>query len=231
MLCRKKILIAALIALSLGLGPAGFLVADPPVPGLPITFEGYVFLDVSPDFSGGILEMYARRGGEFVPGLSVTLEDMDATFKNNGYHCKYKGLRPGAGSTVTVSIRKPGPLPGLRPEVLRVTGTVPPWLGITSPRAGASIVAAGARTLDIAWSGDNPPYTLVIREAGSRTAIVREEGIVGTRFSVPMGLFSPGTKYKLQLLGSDHNMRFSSLVGAGSTFKLAQYHAIMIAVE
>jgi len=227
----KKIAVALWIALALSPGMVCLPAADGPVLAAPIAYEGYVFLDVGPDFKGGILEMYARRGGAFVPGLTVKLEDMDALFRDNGYHCKTMGLRPAAGATVTVSIQAGAPRPGLRPEVLRVTGTVPPWLAITSPRDGATVAAAGARTLDIAWSGDNPPYTLVIRELGSRTAIVREEGLAGTRFSVPMGLFTPGTKYKLQLLGSDHMMRFSSFAGAGSTFKLAQYHAIVIAVE
>jgi len=228
---RKIVLVALWIALALSPGMVRSLAAAGPALAEPIAFEGYVFLDVSPEFSGGILEMYARRGGVFVPGLSVKLEDMDATFRDNGYHCRVKGLRPAAGGTVTVSIQAGAPRPGLRPVPLRVTGTVPPWLAISSPRDGATVAAAGARALDVAWSGDNPPYTLVIREVGSRSAILREEGLAATRFSVPMGLFTPGRKYKLQLLGSDHAMRFGSPVGAGSTFKLAQYHSIVIAIE
>ncbi len=231
MLRRKKILIAAFIALPLSLGMARFLAADAPVLALPISYEGYVYLDVSPDFSGGNLEMYARRGSEFEPGLTVKMEDRTATYEGSGYHCRYEGLRPGAGSTLTVSIRKGGPLPGLHSEVLRVTGTVPPPLAMILPRDGMSIAAAGAPTLDISWSGDYPPYTLVIREVGARRSLLKVEAIAGTSYSVPMGTFTPGRKYKLQLLGKEHKMRFSAPVGGGSTFKLAQYHAIVFAIE
>jgi hypothetical protein len=208
----------------------GFIAAAAPGLEVPISFEGYVFLNVATDFNGGILEMYARRGGEFVPGLTVKLEDKAAIYARNGYHCRYQGLRPRAGSTLTVTIQK-GPRPALRPEVLRVTGTVPPLLAITSPRSEATVAAAGAPALDVVWKGDHPPYTLVIREVGSRSSVLREEGLAGTRYSVPMRIFAPGRKYMLQLLGSDHAMRFSSLVPAGSTFKLAQYHSIIIAIE
>jgi len=228
---KKNILVALFFVLLLGFGITDFLAADAPGLEVPISFEGYVFLNVSPDFSGGILEMYARRGGAFVPGLTVTLEDMAAIFRSNGYHCRYKGLHPAAGSTLTVTILKRGPLPALRPDLLRVTGTVPPLLAITSPRAKATVAAAGAPALDVVWSGDNPPYTLVIREVGSRDPVLREEGLAVTRYSVPMRIFTPGRKYMLQLLGSDHAMRFSAPVPAGSTFKQAQYHAIVIAIE
>ena len=231
MVLKKKILVAVFVALALGCSLAQSVGADVPALELPIVYEGYVYIDVRPDFTGGILEMYARRGSEFVRGLVVKLEDRIATNRDSSYNCRYEGLRPAAGSTVTVSIQKSPIAPRLRAETLRVTGTMPAWLGITSPRDGSTITAAGARTLDVTWSGDHPPYVLAIREVGSRRLLLKAEAIAGTSYSVPMGTFTPGTKYKLQLLGKEHKMLFSAPVGGGSTFKLAQFHAIVIAIE
>ena len=228
---KKKILIAVFIALLLSFGMVCFLGAGDPVLGVPISYEGYVYLDVGTTFTGGVLEMYARRGGKSVPGLTVKLEDRTATYRSNTYSCQYEGLRPGAGSTVTVSIQMDSLIPRLRPVILRVTGTVPAWLAITSPRTGATIAAAGARTLDVAWSGDNPPYMLLVREEGTRRLLLKAEGIIGTSYSVPMGVFTPGTKCKLHLFGKEHKMLFSEPVSAASTFKLTQYHGIAIAIE
>jgi hypothetical protein len=132
---------------------------------------------------------------------------------------------------VNVSIAKRGVVPGPRPDELRVSGTVPSLLDFTWPHDRAVVSAAGGRTLEVAWSGDSPPYTFVIRALGAHSSLVKAEGIVGTRYSVPMASFTPGTKYRLIVTGSEHKMRFSAPVSAGSTFKLAQFRTIIITVE
>lgn len=228
---KMKSLVAAGAVWLLSLCMIAPLVAVDPVLEVPLSYEGYVFLDYGPEFSGTGLELYVKRGGTFVPGLTVKLEDRTATYEHESYLCRYKGLCPAPGGTVNVSIARRGIFPGVRPDELRVTGTVPSLLDFSAPRDRAVVSVAGGRTLEVTWSGDSPPYTFAIRALGARTSLVKAEGIVGTRYSVPMATFTPGTQYRLIVTGSEHKMRFSAPVSVGSTFKLAQFRSIIITVE
>lgn len=231
MIAAKGKGIALLFVCSLACGLVRVAAADKPAPAAPIVFEGYVYIGAGGGFKGGTLELHARRGAGFVPGLVVKLEDRPAVYERNFYTCRYAGLHPAAGSPVRVSIERGGALPGAPGSRLDVTGTMPPWFAVTRPRNGERIAAAAAATLEVSWKGGDAPYSLAIRELATRRIVFRADAVAGTSQPVPMATFTPGTKYKLDVWTAERNMTPDRAVAPGSTFRLGQYHQLEFVVE
>lgn len=231
MIDAKRKWVALLFVCLLASGLARVEAVDKPVSAAPIVFEGYVYIGAGGGFKGGTLELHARRGSGFVPGLIVKLEDRPAVYDHNFYSCRYEGLSPAVGSTVRVSIERGGALPGARGSRLDVTGTMPPWFSVIRPRNNERIAASGAAALEVAWKGGEAPYSLAIRDLASRRVVFRADAVVGTSQSVPMATFTPGTKYTLDVWTAERNMTPDGVVAPGSTFKLGQYQQLEFIVE
>lgn len=220
-----------LFVLTLACFPLAARAADGPVLALPIVFEGYVYIGAGGGFKGGTLELHARRGEGFVPGLTVKLEERPAIYDHNYYSCRYEGLNPAAGSVVHVSIERGGALPGTRGARLNVTGTMPARFSVTRPRSGERIVASGAAVLEVSWKGGEAPYSLAIRDLATRRVVFRAAALVATSQSVPMATFTPGVRYKLDVWTAERSMTPDGTIAPGSTFKLGQYHQLEFIVE
>lgn len=220
-----------LFALTLACGRLPARAAAGPVLAPPIVFEGHVYIGIAKGFKGGTLELHARRGDGFVPGLAVMLEDRPAIYAHNYYTCRYEGLSPAAGSAVHVSIERGGALPGARGARLNVTGMMPPRFSATRPRDGERVAFSAAAALEISWKGGEAPYSLAIRDLSSRRVVFRADAVAATTQSVAMATFTPGVRYKLDVWTAERNMTPDGAVSPGSTFKLGQYHQLEFIIE
>jgi hypothetical protein len=229
---KKNLIITLTLGLLVGLCIQAGL--TPPLrAGTGITYEGYVFVGINPSFRGSILELYARRDGAFVSDLAVKLQDRPATYDRNCYSCRHGAFFPDAGETVTISIGDGSSGLRARTDPLLISGVMPKKLMLRYPLHKGTVASGGDKSFVVTWSGDAPPYDLVIREAGVAAGpVLRERGLMTTSREVSKSLLVSGKRYLLQVMGSEHEMRPARLALLhGSRFALSQFHAVEFLFE